>query len=96
MPTDERSLYRETNPGDVDSEKNTPNETQVEPSKSLDKSPDDGLKAWSVVLGSFCVLFCTFGWINSKAQRLIILLILDTKSNMNILYFRRRHLSKLL
>lgn len=26
--------------------------------------PDGGLEAWLVVLGSFCCLFCSFGWIN--------------------------------
>lgn len=29
------------------------------------ENPDGGLKAWSVVLGGFCCLFCSFGWINS-------------------------------
>lgn len=26
--------------------------------------PDGGLKAWSVVLGGWCCLFTSFGWIN--------------------------------
>lgn len=26
--------------------------------------PDGGLKAWSVVLGAWCCLFASFGWIN--------------------------------
>ncbi|MCJ1435451.1 hypothetical protein MMC27_004824 [Xylographa pallens] len=26
--------------------------------------PDGGLKAWLVVFGGFCCLFCSFGWIN--------------------------------
>lgn len=26
--------------------------------------PDGGLEAWLVVLGGFCCLFCSFGWIN--------------------------------
>ena len=26
--------------------------------------PDGGLNAWLVVLGGFCCLFCSFGWIN--------------------------------
>ena len=25
---------------------------------------DRGLRAWLTVLGSFCCMFCTFGWIN--------------------------------
>ena len=28
--------------------------------------PDGGLKAWLVVLGAFCCLFCGFGWINCE------------------------------
>lgn len=26
--------------------------------------PDGGLQAWLVVVGGFCCLFCSFGWIN--------------------------------
>lgn len=28
------------------------------------QNPDGGLKAWLCVLGGFCTLFCSFGWIN--------------------------------
>ncbi|KAJ5425657.1 Major facilitator superfamily domain general substrate transporter [Penicillium sp. CMV-2018d] len=38
---------------------------EVIPEWKKSKAPDGGLAAWSVVLGSWCVLFCTFGWINS-------------------------------
>ena len=27
--------------------------------------PDGGLQAWAVVAGAFCVLFCTFGYLNA-------------------------------
>ena len=27
-------------------------------------NPDGGRQAWLCALGSFCVLFCSFGWIN--------------------------------
>ena len=27
-------------------------------------NPDGGWQAWLVVLGGFCCLFCSFGWIN--------------------------------
>ncbi|KAL2845476.1 MFS general substrate transporter [Aspergillus pseudoustus] len=27
--------------------------------------PDGGLKAWSVVVGGWCCLFCSYGWINT-------------------------------
>lgn len=26
--------------------------------------PDGGLQAWLVVSGAFCMVFCSFGWIN--------------------------------
>ena len=28
------------------------------------ENPDGGLEAWMVVLGAFCCMFCSFGWIN--------------------------------
>lgn len=28
------------------------------------ENPDGGLQAWLCALGGFCVLFCSFGWIN--------------------------------
>lgn len=31
-----------------------------------DVFPDGGLEAWLVVLGAWCVSFCSYGWINSK------------------------------
>ena len=27
-------------------------------------NPDGGSKAWLCVLGSFCIMFCSFGWVN--------------------------------
>lgn len=51
-----------------DSEKKIQREVIPEWKKS--KAPDGGLAAWSVVLGSWCVLFCTFGWINSTNKPL--------------------------
>ena len=29
---------------------------------------DSGYAAWMVVLGAWCVSFCTYGWINSESQ----------------------------
>lgn len=31
-----------------------------------DDFPDGGLEAWLVVLGAWCVSFCSYGWINSE------------------------------
>lgn len=31
--------------------------------------PDGGLQAWMTVLGGFCGLFVSFGWINCKFRR---------------------------
>lgn len=33
--------------------------------KSASPAPDGGTTAWLVVLGAWCVLLCSFGWINS-------------------------------
>lgn len=29
--------------------------------------PDGGWEAWSVVIGGFCAIFCSFGWINCES-----------------------------
>jgi hypothetical protein len=31
-----------------------------------DDCPDGGFQAWSVVVGGFCAVFCSFGWINCE------------------------------
>lgn len=31
------------------------------------EGPDGGAAAWLVVLGAWCISFCSFGWINSKS-----------------------------
>ena len=30
-------------------------------------NPDGGRDAWLVVLGAFCCMFCSFGWINCES-----------------------------
>jgi hypothetical protein len=30
-------------------------------------NPDGGFDAWLVVLGAFCCMFCSFGWINCES-----------------------------
>ncbi|KAJ5937938.1 monocarboxylate transporter [Penicillium verhagenii] len=44
-----------------------PKLTEVEAPKPswTNDAPDGGATAWLVVLGAWCALFCTFGWINS-------------------------------
>ncbi|KAL3421605.1 major facilitator superfamily transporter [Phlyctema vagabunda] len=37
---------------------------EVSTSKS-DEGVDGGIKAWTVVLGAWCCLFCAFGWVNA-------------------------------
>ncbi|KAF1816712.1 putative monocarboxylate permease [Eremomyces bilateralis CBS 781.70] len=58
----------------VDSREESDEETSVPiekkpsagPAAAFDPSafPDGGLKAWTVVIGAFACLFCSFGWIN--------------------------------
>ncbi|KAE8140530.1 major facilitator superfamily domain-containing protein [Aspergillus pseudotamarii] len=38
------------------------------PSMTSNDTPDGGLTAWFMVLGAWCVLFCSFGWINSIGE----------------------------
>jgi hypothetical protein len=33
--------------------------------------PDGGAKAWLVVAGGFCCLFCSFGWINCELHNTV-------------------------
>lgn len=37
-----------------------------------DDFPDGGFDAWLVVLGAWCVSFCSYGWINSTSHLLVI------------------------
>lgn len=56
----------ENDHSDVDIEKAAPAKPQGPPPGAFNplENPDGGLKAWLCVLGSFCALFCSFGWIN--------------------------------
>lgn len=49
-----------------DVEQAMPEKPQGPPPGAFDprQNPDGGLKAWLCVLGGFCALFCSFGWIN--------------------------------
>lgn len=46
----------------VDLEK-VPTKPGIHDAKSF---PDGGWKAWLVVSGAFCVMFCSFGWVNCE------------------------------
>lgn len=35
-------------------------------------NPDGGRDAWLVVLGAFCCMFCSFGWINCELLLLLL------------------------
>ena len=44
-------------------------ESQVLPGTlDVDAPPDGGTTAWLVVLGAWCVSFCSYGWINSESD----------------------------
>lgn len=57
----QKSLDQGTNLTGFDPEKNDP----TSHSPLADAAPDGGLTAWLVVLGGWCVAFCSFGWVNS-------------------------------
>ncbi|KAL3428493.1 transporter MCH4-like protein 10 [Phlyctema vagabunda] len=56
-----------TSPDNVDTEKGVQDDGSVVERDEKDDFPEGGLKAWSVVLGSFCGSFSVFGIINSTA-----------------------------
>lgn len=47
-----------------DAEKGGPPHAPPNPMMDPKSFPDGGLDAWLCVLGGFCALFCSFGWIN--------------------------------
>lgn len=51
-------------PINTDSEKAEPQANLAVPAPS--PAPDGGLQAWLVVLGGFCTVFASFGWINCE------------------------------
>ncbi|KAH7020744.1 putative MFS transporter [Microdochium trichocladiopsis] len=57
------SALEEGDHSDVMPSAQAANEKQVPMEDS--PAPDGGLEAWLVVMGGFCVSFCSFGWLNS-------------------------------
>ncbi|KAK3074516.1 hypothetical protein LTR53_002998 [Teratosphaeriaceae sp. CCFEE 6253] len=51
-------------PSHADVEKGPPPASAPPPAFDPRQNPDGGRQAWLCVLGGFCVLFCSFGWIN--------------------------------
>jgi hypothetical protein len=47
---------------DTDPEKSAPQASLAAP--AFGPPPNGGLQAWLVVLGGFCIVFASFGWIN--------------------------------
>lgn len=33
---------------------------------------DHGVRAWTVVLGAWCCLFCGFGWVNGETENRLL------------------------
>lgn len=60
-------------------------EDQADNDKWELKAPDGGMKAWLALLGSWCMLFCTFGLINGTlaltCTSLILMATLNTASS---------------
>lgn len=60
--------------------------------EKIDSVPDGGLQAWLVVLGAWCGLFCSLGWLNSES---IPIPLLSIVYGLSLLY-RYRHIPELL
>lgn len=50
--------------------------TEEETVFSAQDAPDGGRVAWLVVLGAWCVSFCSYGWINSELPSVLPLIVL--------------------
>lgn len=40
-------------------------QADLDPNEEAESIPDGGLRAWLVVFGAWCGLFCSLGWLNS-------------------------------
>lgn len=70
VPNDPNVAANNEKEQDSDVENGVPQKPTQGPPAIFDprNNPDGGLKAWLCVLGGFCVLFCSFGWINCTKQ----------------------------
>lgn len=91
-PQEIHPLPKKDDVSDLDLEKTAP--THIVPETKKNDAPDGGIQAWSVVLGSWCVLFCSFGWINSKDSPIAVGKIRHT--DLLLSDYRYRCLSELL
>ena len=68
---DARQSSDEEKQDGIDGENETLEKPQGPPPGAFDprQNPDGGTKAWLCVLGGFCTLFCSFGWINCESRR---------------------------
>ncbi|KAG6005360.1 hypothetical protein E4U21_000211 [Claviceps maximensis] len=55
----------EKTPEDREQQKRQQEQKQLQQQDSGPPAPDGGTIAWLVVLGAWCTMFCSFGWINS-------------------------------
>ena len=61
----ERDIEAETKQEVPEAEVEPGADTEIAPSGPNPADfPDGGLEAWLVVMGGFCAVFCSFGWIN--------------------------------
>jgi hypothetical protein len=60
----DHALNGDAKPADI--EQGEPEKPKGPPPGAFDprQNPDGGMKAWLCVVGGFCALFCSFGWIN--------------------------------
>lgn len=75
-------------------EEHVQNEPQAKPAWTPSPAPDGGFTAWSVLTGSWCVLFCSFGWINSKF--LFIVQVYNTNQSSGVGTFQNYYEATLL
>jgi hypothetical protein len=51
--------------GDEEATSKTPSVAALGRPPQSDPAPDGGARAWLVILGVWCISFCSFGWLNS-------------------------------